>query len=278
ISIFYTLISFIPFYHFYIASSNIFNLSKAFFDKFTLILLLFFPSVHFWLASFGKDAFCFVGLCFMLYVVNRKIKNTIFIKVLFIITFLLLFFVRPYIGIIFAIIYLFLERRSIGIRFYFIVPILLIGGYVFLVKFIKFESLDFEYISKKFYILDSYAKTGGSIIDLEKTNVFTRFFYMMFRPFLFEAKNFHQFIVSIENFILLIWFVWLFIRVKRDKIVLNKKILWYASFSILLWLFYSLYIYNYGLASRMKATILPILFYSVILWRENILKLKKSIE
>lgn len=181
----------------------------------------------------------------------------------------MLLFIRPYLGIIVLLVFLLLDIRKISWQ----VLLILVGSilaslYLFIRYFLKFESLSIEYISDKFIELEEYAKRGHSIIDLETTSIISRFFYMMFRPFIFEAKGIHQFIVGMENLLLLVWFIWLFVKgkIKLFKIK-NNNVLWCIGIALGLWMFYSLYIYNYGLASRMKATILPFLFYGVLLWR-----------
>lgn len=265
-SMFYTILTAIPFcYFFYVFKDHLLNGDA--FDTVTLLMLCFLPSVHFWLASFSKDALCFF-LLFVLTIIYSlgQIQKKI---ILALVIWLLLLFIRPYLGIIVLLVFLLLDIRKISWQVLLIlVASILASLYLFIRYFLKFESLSIEYISDKFIELEEYAKRGHSIIDLETTSVISRFFYMMFRPFIFEVKGIHQFIIGMENLLLLVWFIWLFVkgRIKLFKIK-NNHVLWCIGIALGLWMFYSLYIYNYGLASRMKATILPFLFYGVLLWR-----------
>lgn len=64
-SMFYTILTVIPFcYFFYVFKDHLLNGDA--FDTVTLLMLCFLPSVHFWLASFSKDALCF----FLLFVLT----------------------------------------------------------------------------------------------------------------------------------------------------------------------------------------------------------------
>ncbi len=267
-SMFYTILTAIPFcYFFYVFKGHFLN--GDVFDVATLLMLCFLPSVHFWLASFSKDALCFF-LLFVLTIIysSGQIQRK---TILALVVWLLISSIRPYLGIIVLLVFLLLDMRKISWQ----VMLILVGSiltslYLFIRFFLKFEELNIEYISDKFIELGEYAKKGNSIIDLETTSVISRFFYMMFRPFIYETKDIHQFIVGMENLLLLVWFIWLIVKEKINLFkIKNNNALWCIGIALGLWLFYSLYIYNYGLASRMKATILPFLFYGVLLWRMN---------
>lgn len=267
-SMFYIILTVIPFcYFFYVFKDHLLNGDA--FDIVTLLMLCFLPSVHFWLASFSKDALCFL-LLFVLTIIysSGQIQRK---TILALIVWLLILSIRPYLGIIVLLIFLLLDIRKISWQVMLIlVGIILTSLYLFISFFLKFESLNIEYISDKFIELEECAKKGNSIIDLETTSFISRFFYMMFRPFIFEAKGVHQLIVGMENLLLLVWFIWLIVKEKNNLFkIKNNNALWCIGIALGLWMFYSLYIYNYGLASRMKATILPFLFYGVLLWRMN---------
>lgn len=265
ISLLYIIFSFLPFYYFYSRLKEEFQIEKDLFRQYTIILLLYLPSVHLWLASFSKDAFCFSLLVFLIYLLSEDYERKRFLLAVF--CWLPILLVRPYLAIIVLLSGLIIYRNSIR-PMYFIMLFLILGViiYIFIFQFVKFEDVDLEYIRVKFASLNEYAKTGNSSIDLEDTTIFSRFFYMMFRPFITEAVGFSQMVVAIENILLLIWFILLFINSKKVNFFRteNKQAQMYIAISLGLWLFYSIYIYNYGLASRMKATILPILFYGVL--------------
>lgn len=277
----YTTISFIPFYFFYKKlTSELFG--DYIFLKFMTCMLLYLPSIHFWLASFSKDSLCF----FLIFIASHLLLARIsFSKIILIIPVLaLLLCIRPYLVFILLfsyVIYLFINNVLILNRYFLLLLLLFFTiSLIVFIDFIKFDlsqvSSLLEYIQSKYETLYQRSKIdGNAIINLKNTNVLERFFLMMFRPFFFDANNIFQFIISLENLTLLLSFSFLFLKINILSFLNNKKNIFYLVFAITLWLFYSLYIYNYGLASRMKATILPFLFYYICL---TLIKIPKYVQ
>lgn len=234
------------------------------------ILYLFLPSIHFWTTTISKEALVFPLLLYFFRVFNNGVALTLIHKYFVLITFLILILIRPYIGVILLLSicsYLVLARK-----FKFSNPLIIsILGSIFLniVFFWQFNVKEYSLyrIKQRYNNLDIYSKNNGvAIIDLNKTNYFERFVDMMYKPNIFNVKNSYQFFYSLENLVLLIFTCFIIIYCTIRKInIINLKFI----FGMLMWLFISIYIYNYGLASRMKIMMVPFILLGII---ENILK------
>ena len=142
-----------------------------------------------------------------------------------------------------------------------------------LVNFLNFYNLSsFKLHFEK--IITYSSNNGNSSIDLLNSNYFERFFLVLFRPFFFDSKTLFQFFVSIENFVLaiiIIIFAYKIYYLKLKFSLIDKHIRFALLFSIMCILFYSIYMYNLGLASRMRVMFLPFLLIGM----HSLLDLKK---
>lgn len=231
-----------------------------------IVLLLFLtPSLHFWTAGWTKESivFCLMGLL----VLDIIKKNKITLLVVF--SSIIILLIRPY---LFAIIFgafslnLFLEKKALIMKyklyFFSIIGIGVIIVSAILIRFLKLDEVNLDYIQKNYNKIIEYSATNGnSSIDLKNSNYFQRVFLVMFRPLFYDAKTTFQVLVSVEN----LMYLFLVIKVTFDFI---RKKVHYASFRmrefllaivLLLILFYGIYMYNLGLASRMRTMYLPYL-------------------
>lgn len=274
VSLFYSTLSFIPFYFVYKNYSYVFFEDGKFFQKFTLAILLFLPSTHFWLASFSKDALVFFLVFCLLFLINSLLKKLTFINLLIITIILFLTAgIRPYIAAILTLAVLSVKIVSYknykSVLFYFM--LLLSGFIVYLLLGLYLKEYNIlkmvDVFLNKLNFLNQYSKaSGNAVIDLENRGLFFRFFNFMYFPLYYKTKTLHQIMVSTENLILLIWSIFFISFQLKNKIPKNLRTIEKISgvFGLLLWLFFTTYIYNYGLASRMKAMVIPFLFFFCI--------------
>ncbi|MBV8328648.1 hypothetical protein [Chryseobacterium sp.] len=256
VSLIFSVISFTAYYYFV---KDYYE--KVIYNSFytiTFLMLLFLPSMHWWTAGIYKEALILPLMYFILRRINRLFTFwTIFL-------FSLLILIRPYLGpVILAGIVLryrsFINRKiiiSISIA-----TVLLVLVFVTGLKSV-FGTLNME---TQFEELYKYSQTGVAIIDIKETTYWERLIYMMFRPLFFDADTSMKFIYSFENAIFLGWFSLFLYKIVRKKI--NRSFLFkniYFTSSLFIWLFIGIYIYNYGLASRMKVMIVPFLLIGVL--------------
>ena len=223
-----------------------------------MCLLFLLPSLHFWSVSISKD--CLVFFLMSILLIEIKKRKYIVLPIVFVAIGL----IRPHIVVMLLLAFvliLFFEKKID--KKYIIIGILgLIIGSFFMLKFIKLSAFSVDAIYQKLTEYNNYGlKYGNSHIDLLTTNYFERVFALLFRPLFIDAQTMFQYIVSIENIIVLVAIAIAIWKIRLKTLSLEAK---YAMIvSVLLLLLISTYIYNLGLASRMRLMFLPYLFYSL---------------
>lgn len=238
------------------------------FLKKTAIIFMLFPSIHFWTSGITKEA---LVIFFMALILEEIFKNrTTSIKI--IIALIMILFIRPYLFILLLISlcakFLFFEKNSITKRLVSITTFLILSliSIPFLKVFFKIETYRFSEIQNLFIKIDLYSKTvGNTSISLESTNYFERLIIVLFRPFFFDSSNHYQYIISIENAIFLAFCVVATYLATKTKIIINSVICYLILSSLLVIFLLSTYMYNLGLASRMRVMFLPFLVLGVVL-------------
>jgi len=234
------------------------------FKTYGVLVFLFLPTLHFWTSFISKDALLFFLMTYTLHHLFYK-KKSLFQMIL--VLFLILM-IRPYIFFILIIAFgiHFVANNAFSLKKtgFVLLGSALVGIVAFpiLQSFLRLENLSVSSFQNNFNNVILYAQqNGNSSIDLAKSNYFDRFILVLFRPFLFEAIGYKQIIVAIENVVL--WSVVIKSLVTTKLSIVRKQILFPALVAVLLILFYSLYMYNMGLASRMRVMFIPYLFFTL---------------
>lgn len=255
-----SLLAFIKYSRYLLIKINLINTNLLW-----VVLILFLtPSLHFWTSGLTKEAIIFFLMC-VIFFETEKHKPFIF-NIL--ISFALILLIRPYLFVILFLCYflhIFINQIKKNIRVLFLIAFLigLMIGLLILKKFLKLEELSFNNISKNFQELIEYSKNNGdSSIDLANSSFFGRMFLVVLRPLFFDAKNVLQYLISIENIITLLVLIKTSIVVLKNEINLKilKNSIFLSSVILSLILFYSIYMYNLGLASRMRSMFMPFLY------------------
>lgn len=225
------------------------------------LLLLFTPSMHFWTNLISKEAIIFL---LMALTVKKIIQNNSFSFFIYF-SIILSVFIRPYLGLSLVVSYYMylstnLSRRKFS--FYFKAAIVFCLLMLAMKKFTRMADFSKESIVKVYSNISKYAlEHGSSSINLEESNYLERVLLLLTRPIFFDAKTVFQYIISIENALYVCLYVLIFgcfLRIKNKMFFLKQNIfiLGTVTFVILL---VSTYIYNLGLASRMRIMFLPYL-------------------
>lgn len=236
-----------------------------------VILLFFFlsPSFMFWTSGISKDSLIFFFCSFMIYTLDRNGKKNYFIIILLI---FFIYFIRPYIGIIFILSFIFYLILFYLPRKYFF-SLLFILGIIFLYNYNNLIYIFNKIISYRYMLLDSYDNTYLGIS--KDMNFVFRSINFFISPFFFNTKNnFMLIIISFENLFLLIFLISLFINF-RFNLFLKKKnnIDWFILIYILLATFFlSQTTSNLGIAFRQKWMIIPFLIYFLIKYQDKLVK------
>lgn len=233
------------------------------------VIQLFFllPSLHYWSGFLGKDALVFFFLTYLLFEVKKKDR----INFLHIVVLVLLFLLRPHIFIVvfiaFFIFFFFQKRNSNLLKIKLLVLTVLVAGLSVpvLMYFLKLKHLTYSSIVEKAYELNSYGMKSGSGINLMETSYLEQIFLLLFRPLFYDATTIYQYIVSVENSFVLVFFVYgsIYLFSKRKKIVVVEEVKLALLIGCSILLMIATYIYNLGLASRMRLMFLPLFFYAL---------------
>lgn len=262
IALLFTTLSLQGFYMYY----NLIITSKASLQLKCLFLsLMLLPSLHYWTTSLSKEAI----LLFILAVVLVQIRQQKYFSVPIILSVIISFAIRPYIGVIIivSVVAHQLFDKTLHVKTKKMLSVLLLALIVIviplLLKFLKIDTISIEAIQKTFQKVIVYSQThGNSSINLVESNYFERLILVLIRPLFFDAQTVSQIIVSLENLLILgclIKVIYNFSYKKYISSYIRSNV--YIIFVVLgVVCFLSIYMYNLGLASRMRVMFIPYLF------------------
>ncbi|WP_299115581.1 hypothetical protein [uncultured Winogradskyella sp.] len=231
-----------------------------------LLLLLALPSYHYWTSFIGKDVIVFY---LMAIVLSGVIKKK-YITIPFILAALLVLLIRPYLLIIlmfaYSISFLFNSRFTANkkIKYFIIFTAFVLLCIPVLKKFLRIDNFNLESIKEGYQNIIVYSQNNGdSSIDLQNSNYLERMFLVLFRPFFYDFKTLLHFLASIEN--LTVWVILskVLFKIRSTDLTTLKKVIFPVIVSVSLVAFYSIYMYNLGLASRMRVMFMPYIIFSL---------------
>lgn len=224
-------------------------------------LLIYFPSVSFWSSAIGKDSISFLAVnlaiwSFASFSTRRRIA---------LISFLLMFFVRPHIALLFLICallpllfsrYLSLQKRIIFLLIATCILVFSVGFVVSYVGLTGIDSLAFftDYVSTR----QSLNLEGSSGIDISSYPFFFQPLLYLFLPIFTPPYTILSLVASFENLTFAILLVYLlFLLFTRSSWTPFKIFL--LSYSLCALFFLSITTSNTGIALRQKWMFLPAL-------------------
>ena len=220
--------------------------------------LMFCPSFHYWTSGFSKEAFVFFLLSHLFFLKIKFAKH--YIQLIFLILLIGLF--RFYIAL-FIIIAMIIYIKQKHFSKKPIYDLIILMGVIFF-SILSFEMFNLEEIIINFQNLKNKSDWNGTTTyPINQTNIIQRGIIVLFRPIFFDANNLKSLILSFENIFMLTIFCYICYLFIFSKIYFKKTyqltvalVLFVFSF-----LFHSTYMYNLGLASRMKIHFLPFILY-----------------
>ena len=261
-----------------VLASNIENLTSKTNRKIRFLtgLVIFFPTLNIWTSAIGKDPITFTCANLILY----SLLNIRFRILLLIIASILIALIRPFLGIILFVCLAISLNIKLDISGYkkLIIRLSALIGIIFANTFqnkgwLKFENLSYELFLQAISYYSEVTQTGNNAIQLENLPIPMKIFSFMFRPIFFDANNFFTLLMSFENFIYILIFVYPFYVLikysKIKKITLNLITLFSLLFLTFTWIPYSLTVANLGTANRYKITIIPILITLSLIFSEK---------
>ena len=245
--------------------------------RYTRWLWLFvLPSMHFWTAAIGKDALIFLGLSWMVYNYFTNKSKISFIVPLLIVT-LTRFYVVALIGAGTGIALVLISKQLK--MSYKIFAMIIFGAVGFLIfpYFLDAISVgDVSNLSKQSANVIKANQEGGGAVDLQGSNLLVKWFSYLFRPFLFEARSPQMIITALENVMWLVIFYKIYLGIRRVKFIPEKRrtFFWIALSSLIIVTLPSAFILsNFGISSRQKIMIVPLMMY---MFFESMLAIKQK--
>lgn len=175
----------------------------------TLLMFVFLlPNLHFWTSVIGKEPLVFLAITWIIISYSEK-KYTTF-KFLF--GAILLILIRPHVALFLlisiAVTMIFNDKKSFPQKMIFAVAALAmsVGLYFMTIKLLERNPFNIEYILKSNEWSLLAFKRAGSYVPMIHYNVFERVFALNFRPLFLDSKTVFDFVLSAENFIVLILF------------------------------------------------------------------------
>jgi hypothetical protein len=245
-------------------------------------LLLFLPNLHFWSAGIGKDAilfFCIMAFTYSLIDLKKRKYLLVFALVLSVL-------IRPHITLFllvaFGIGYL-LDGRLKVYQKVLIFLVFVIGMYTifdYVVQTIQLESLEIssieEFTNTRVSNL-SEARTGSGV-DTTTYPIPLKIFTFLYRPLFFDINGVMAILASIENFILLIFTVFVlynrpFRAFKKANFLLKGIVVYFLLGTIS----FSLILGNLGIMLRQKNMFVPLilLFGIWVIYTNRMHKMKQ---
>lgn len=241
---------------------------KSKFIRFLMSAVVFLPSMSFWSASIGKDAFSFASAALLLWSA-LDLRNRVWLLVCSIFLMLL---VRPHIAVLMLVGLfgsLLFQKNVSSAKKLILMLCCLFAGVALLPFALEYSGLGggvgVEELESYVQERQGYNQDGGGGIDISSMSLPMQLFTYLFRPLPFEANNFFSFAASLDNLILLYVFAFgifgFFKRLKLEKtsIEQNKSLLWIYALSA--WLILSMTTANLGISIRQKWMFAPILIF-----------------
>ena len=244
-------------------------------------LVVFLPTLNLWTSCIGKDAITFLCINLLLYAFLKLKPNFLLI----ILSSLFFILVRPYVGItlVFSLVIAFTGKMNLPKATKFILVLLSIGG-LLVINLIVPDTFKFDNLSnlpEKISFYQIVNATGNNIVDLEKLNFPLKLFTFMFRPLFLDAKGAFAFLMSFENIIYLLIFIFPVIQIAKSlkfkKLKLDSLTLVIGIFLGVNWTFFSMTCANLGTANRYKLMFVPgLIFLSIKLSERTLLFNKRN--
>ena len=238
--------------------------------KISIVQWLFLlPSFHYWSGLFGKDSLVFFLLTVLLY--RSKAGKLYAVNNLPIL--ILIGAIRPHVFVVLMLVLgtvcltsnQFSRKIKIRITTFFLASIVI--SVPILMRFLHIKDLNLGTVREKLAVFNTFGLNSGSGINYLESNFLERMWLLLFRPFFYDVKTSMQLIVSIENLIVLLsflLFIFLFLRSKKkESVVWTEEIRFSLFLGLGIFLMISTYIYNLGLASRMRLMFVPFLLYAI---------------
>lgn len=236
-----------------------------------LFLFYFWPNLHYWTAVLGKEPLIFWSLAVLFLAITKHQ----FKKLSFWIAVLVLFVIRPHVGLFLllagAMSYFITAKESFYSKFKKALVLLPIGILLFymVLQLSQIRYFDWERIVRFNRGSLLSFDDSGSYVPMESYSILYRIISFFFRPFLWEAYDFKTIIVGVDNLMYMLMHVFAIIllllnfsRLKKTQIPM-----WFYTAVIFTFLCGVIFIFRYanmGIFMRTKIMYAPFMAVALI--------------
>jgi hypothetical protein len=259
---------------FYLTAKENIVLPLAWNDFTATELVFLLPNLHFWSSSLGKGSNILLGLAMVAYGLSRFNRRLITILA----GSFLVYMIRPHIilaVVVSVAIGIFLTRRGIGKVYKWIIFVIAIAAFYYMsdqvLKFTESDSFDITSSDALSHRVSELSKASSGV-DIQNYNIVFKLFTFWFRPLFVDGLGALGLIVSFENLICLIMFIYLI------RFGIKSWGNWNGYFRIVVFIFLlgsfmlAQVSGNLGIALRQKAQFMPfffILFCKAMYYRDQ---------
>jgi len=234
-----------------------------FFGINALPLFFFLPNMHMWTAGITKETLCFLAIATILLKIYKEHYRSLVLWV----SFVFLFLLRPHVGMMLlfsiGVVLLWVKQGKPLLKVGLTVgmAVLLAGGYILFLQLSQIKSLHWGRLLRFNEGSILSFRDSRSYVPMLEYNYSMKLFSFYFRPLFADAQNLFQWVLSVENLILIalhLFVVYLFVRywktVKTDT--LFKIVL---VFALVAGVLYVQRYANLGIFARTKVMMQPFL-------------------
>lgn len=233
-------------------------------------LLVFLPSINFWSSGIGKDSIAVMAVCLALWAsiaLVRRWKIMVF-------SILVMLVVRPHIAglmiVALALATVFKEGGITGMKWWMLIVVLIAGSSVAVPFALEYAGLggplSVSDVNEYFETRQGYNQEGGGGIDISQMSLPMQLFTYLFRPLPFEASGVAALAASIENVLLMFFFLyaarcWFIGRKKYKHYSGITNTAFVVFFALTTWGVLAMTTANLGISLRQKWMFMPMFFY-----------------
>lgn len=259
------------------------------------VSILFIPSVFFWGSGLLKDTFTFSAICWYTFSFYKAfiVKENRFMNLIFVaLSLWMLISIKPYLfiaifpgSVLWYVFNSLMKVKNALLRMIYL-PVVSVGGLAIAFGFVsmmgselgkyKLDSLiDVAVITQDDLSRDTYGPNSFDIGELDGTTTSMlskapiAITASLFRPFIWEVRNPVMFLSAIENTVVLVLAILLFIRIRPHvilRIIVSQPIILFSLlYSLILAFSIGLSTANFGALVRYKIPLIPFFLSSILI-------------
>jgi len=242
---------------------------KGKYNYLLVLIIVFFPSLHFWSSAIGKDSLMFLAVGLIIWSgVKLNLR-----KIWFLFSSVLITLIRPHVG---ALLFLSfysntLFKDSIKINKYlklliFLAPLLFFTFLPIVISnYFNLPSLSISGFIDYLEIRTEFTQTGSLALDITSINPLMRPFIFLYGPVFLKGSSLFYLLIFIENVFLITLTIISFKNILNNNFRFkNIPNFLFFTFPILTLFLLSFSVGNVGIALRQKWMIIPFLYIYLI--------------